>query len=81
MLIQVRINGALAQALGTVRLTATLDEAATIDELIAHLCQQYPKAKAKLTQAVPVIAGQHMPKSSILSSGQEVALLLPVAGG
>ena len=81
MIIQVRVNGALAQELGTVRLNVTFDEHPTVDDLLTVLCRQYPAAQAKFKQAVPIVAGQHLPKTTMLSDGQEVALLLPIAGG
>ena len=81
MLVHVRINGALAQEIGTTRLQASLEDGMTVSDLLAWLCQQYPQSATKLNQAVPIVAGQHLPQTTVLVAGQEVALLLPVAGG
>ena len=81
MLVHVRINGALAQEIGTTRLQASLEEGMTVADLLTRLCQQHPHSAAKLKQAVPIVAGQHLPHTTALIAGQEVALLLPVAGG
>lgn len=81
MLIHVRVNGPLSRSLGRARLQAELNEGATIADLIAHLRTQYPEIADALRYAVPVLSGNHCTATTVLAEGQEVALLMPVAGG
>ena len=81
MNVSVRLSGDLAQQVGTARLQVTLAENATVADLVAHLRQLHPLAVARIDIAVPIIAGQHVSPTTKLAAGQEVALLLPVAGG
>lgn len=81
MNVSVRLSGDLAQQVGMARLQVTLAEKTTVADLVAHLRQQYPAAAARIDIAVPIIAGQHVSPTTKLAAGQEVALLLPVAGG
>ena len=81
MIVNVRLSGDLARRVGNARIRVTLVENATVSDLVAHLRQQYPAAEARIDLAVPIIAGQHVSPSAKLAAGQEVALLLPVAGG
>lgn len=79
MELTVRLNGALAQQMGRSRMQVTLADGATVDDLLAHLYAQAPLQI--LTRAVPFVAGQHVERSTPLQNGQEVALLIPIAGG
>jgi len=79
--ITIRVNRDLAQALATTRLSIELPSPATVDDLLAYLSQTYPQASQRLTHAVAVSAGKHLAPSDELTSGQEVALLMPIAGG
>jgi len=75
------VNRDLAQTLATPRLSIELSSPATVEELLEHLRQTYPQASQQLAHAVPVSAGQHLAKQDTLTTGQEVALLMPIAGG
>jgi molybdopterin synthase catalytic subunit/molybdopterin synthase sulfur carrier subunit len=79
--INVRINGELARDLGTARLQVAVAEPATLADLLEQLRQQYPRSRPKLESAIPFSVGQHLPPTASLADGQEVALLMPVAGG
>ena len=81
MNINVRLSSGLGQSIGKARLTITLGENATVSDLIEHLRRGYPQMGERLDAALPVISGRHVSPSEPLSSGQEVALLLPVSGG
>ncbi len=81
MNVNVRLSVGLAQAVGNPRLTVSLPEDATVAELLAELGASYPQLYPKLNTAVAVIAGRHTPVTESLTTGQEVALLLPIAGG
>lgn len=81
MLIRVRLGGGLAQLAGGARIEVTLTEAATVADLLEHLQIQHPKLKQKLHTAMPMVSGRYAAHTDPLAPGQEVALLLPVAGG
>lgn len=81
MQIDVRVNGPLTRALGRSRLSVELTPGATIADLISHLQTQYPEVARSLAHAVPVLSGTHCAPTTVLSDNQEVALLMPVAGG
>ena len=81
MTVQVRLSAGLAQKVGLARLTVTLSNGSTVADLREQLRAQHPAAAPQLALAVPVIAGQHVDWEVPLSSDQEVAFLLPIAGG
>lgn len=81
MNISVRVNGSLAEALGTSRLTVQLAQGATLASLVADLGERYPQSKGNLARAVPMVGGKHADRSHVLSDDQEIALLMPIAGG
>ena len=70
-----------APAQGNPRMTVTLTDGATVDDLLAQLGRNYPDLPGKLETVIPMIDGRHASRSQRLQSGQEVALLLPAAGG
>lgn len=61
------------------RSSVTLAQGATVADLLEYLLVQYPAFP--LNTAVPVIGGEHVSRSLHLSDGQEVAFILPIAGG
>jgi molybdopterin converting factor small subunit len=81
MNVNVRLSAGFAQTTGTTRLVVDLADGATIADLLGQLRASYPAMEAKLQAAVPTVAGRHVSPTQLLSAGQEVALLLPVAGG
>jgi len=81
MQINVRLGPGLAQYADSPRLRATLTAEATVADLVEHLCDCYPALKQPLAKAVPVVSGRHVTLSVTLQDGQEVSLLLPIAGG
>lgn len=81
MNIRVRLGAGLAPLTGNPRLVIALEEEATVADLLAHLRREYPALTPRLDLAVPMISGRHAPPAEPLMAGQEVALLLPVAGG
>ncbi len=80
MRVSVRVSGGLAEELGAPRLSIALPDDATVADLLAHLRASYPQAE-RLSLALPIVAGQYASTERPLSADQEVALLLPVAGG
>ena len=81
MQIHIRLSGALASSIGIPRLTLILPDEATVAELRDLLCQKYPDSASNLHTAVPVTTGRHVSLSEKLTDGQEVAFLMPIAGG
>ena len=86
MNIQVRLNGHLSVLAGRSRAQITVDETerdgrVTVADVLAELSTQYPQTAASIKSAVSVIGGRHVPHDTIVSAGQEVAVLVPIAGG
>ena len=81
MQVSVRLSGELAAQAGRHRFSVTLADGATISDLTDLLRREYVVSSPLLDTAVPIIAGQHVTQSEPLSAGQEVAFLLPIAGG
>lgn len=81
MNINVRLSAGLAHSLGNPRLNVTLPDDATVDDLLAHLRHQHPDLQPRLDIVIPMIAGRHVAATQRLRPGEEVALLLPAAGG
>ncbi len=79
MNIHIRLGAGLSFGNGMTRLTVTLASRATVGDLLEYLLVQYPTLSFK--NAVPVIGGETVSHNRSLSDGQEVALLLPIAGG
>ena len=81
MNVSVRLSAGLAHSTGNPRLSVNLAKEATIADLLDHLRLQYPELQPRLDIVIPMIAGRHASPAQGLKSGQEVALLLPAAGG
>lgn len=81
MRVSVRLSGELAAQAGRPRLSMTLADGATVSDLTDLLRQEYLESSHLLDTAVPIIAGRHVTQSEPLAEGQEVAYLLPIAGG
>lgn len=81
MNIRIRLSAGLAQYAGSTRLTVQVEDDATVADILAELQRTHSDLASRLDSAVSIIAGQHVPQSHVLEDGQEIALLLPVAGG
>lgn len=81
MNVHVRLSAGLAQAAGRSHLAVTLHDDATVADLIEYLRSEYPSLTSRLDMAVPVVAGQHTSHTDPLVAGEEVAFLVPIAGG
>jgi molybdopterin converting factor small subunit len=79
--IEVRLGPGLATAAGTRRLRVALPQGATVENLLERLRALEPGIAAGLDSALPVVGGNHTGRSQQLADGDEVALLIPVAGG
>lgn len=81
MNVRVRLSAGLTPTTGNTRLVVSLAKNATIADLISQLQAEYPALTAKMAAAIPMVAGKHAALTDPLSEAQEVALLLPAAGG
>ncbi len=54
---------------------------ATVDTLLARVGELEPAIARALDSALPVVKGTHASRAQALADGDEVALLIPVAGG
>jgi sulfur-carrier protein len=62
-------------------LTVALPDDAAVDTLLAELRRLEPELAAGLDSALPVVRGTHADRNQRLNDGDDVALLIPVAGG
>jgi molybdopterin converting factor small subunit len=81
MQVTVRLSGELAAQAGRPRFNLTLVDGATVGDLTDLLRQEYLASAPLIDTAVPIIAGRHVTQAEPLQPGQEVAFLLPIAGG
>ena len=81
MQVNIRLSGELAALAGRPRFGMTLADGSTVSDLMERLRREYPHLWPRMDTAVPIISGQHVPRSALLAEGQEVAFLLPIAGG
>ena len=81
MQIPVRLSAALAQISGTPRLQVTVSDGATVADVIEALTALHPGLASRLQRAVPMVGGRHAAPEDQVNDGEEVAFLLPVAGG
>jgi molybdopterin converting factor small subunit len=79
--VQVRLGSGLATAAGTRRLRIELPQDATVDTLLERLGAAEPAIAPALDSALPIVRGTHASGEQPLADGDEVALLIAVAGG
>ena len=81
MQVRVRLGAGLARLSAAPMLTVDLADGATVDELYERLRDIDPELAPALRSALPVVAGEHVPRDRRLADRDQVALLLPVSGG
>ena len=81
MQVSIRLSAALAQITGLPRVQVDVADDATVATATAALIARYPGLAARLKHAVPILAGAHATATDHLAPGQELAFLMPVAGG
>jgi molybdopterin converting factor small subunit len=81
MRVRVRLGAGLSRFADAPLLSLDLAEGASVTDLLAALATQQPALAAALPSALPVVAGQHVEREQRLRADDEVALLIPVAGG
>jgi molybdopterin converting factor small subunit len=81
MRIRVRLGAGLSRFADAPLLSLELAEGASVDDLLAALGTEQPAVAPALVSALPVLAGTHVERAQPLQAGDEVALLIPIAGG
>jgi len=79
--VRVRAFAALREALGAAEFTVTLPAGANILALQTRLAEDYPEAKLRGRRFTTAVNRSYAPPETILSDGDEVALIPPVSGG
>ena len=81
MRVRVRLGAGLSRLADAPLLSLELHEGASVDDLLTALGADQPALAPALRSALPVLAGEHVEREQRLSANDEVALLIPVAGG
>jgi molybdopterin converting factor small subunit len=81
MEVRIRLGAGIARLASTPLLAVELPDGATVDTLYERLGEDHPDLAPALRSALPVIGGRHAERSQSLAHGDEIALLIPVAGG
>jgi molybdopterin converting factor small subunit len=81
MRVRVRLGAGLNRVADAPLLSLDLAEGASVDDLLTALGADQPALAPALRSALPVLAGETVEREQQLSAGDEVALLIPVAGG
>ena len=81
MQVRVRLGAGLARLAAAPLHSLELEDGATVDELFERLRELEPDLAPALRSALPVVAGEHVPRERRLADREQVALLLPVSGG
>ena len=81
MRVRVRLGAGLSRFADAPLLSVDLADGASVDDLLAALGAQQPSLEPALPSVLPVVAGTHVERGQPLRAGDEVALLIPVAGG
>jgi molybdopterin converting factor small subunit len=79
--VRVRLGAGLSRFADAPLLSLDLAEGARVDDLLQALGAEQPTLAPALRSALPVLAGEHVEREQELHAGDEVALLIPVAGG
>jgi molybdopterin converting factor small subunit len=81
MRIDVRLGSGLSRLAGAPRLAVDVADGATVGEVLVRVAQERPALASGLPSALTVVGGTQVDGERVLSEGDEVAVLTPVAGG
>jgi molybdopterin converting factor small subunit len=81
MQVNVRLSGELARIAGAPRLVVEVEDGATVAAVCTAIERGHPSAAGSLDGALALVRGDHVPHDRPLAAGEELALLLPAAGG
>jgi molybdopterin converting factor small subunit len=79
--VRVRLGAGLSSLAAAPMLTVQVPDDGTVADLCARLREREPGLAPALDAALPVVAGEHVPRDRRLADRQEVAFLLPMSGG
>jgi molybdopterin converting factor small subunit len=79
--IRVRLGAGLSRFAGSPLLAVELPDGGSVEDLYTAIGERHPELAPALPSALPVVAGVHVEREAALHPGDEVALLIPVAGG
>ena len=81
MRVRVRLGAGLSRFAEAPLLSVDLAEGACVDDLLAAVGDEQPALAPALRSALPVVGGTHVERAQRLQAGDEVALVIPIAGG
>lgn len=81
MVVRVRLGSGLSVLAGRPRLNVEVPEDATVTDLISCIERDHPRLAVGLANALAVAEGSQLSRDRLLPYDQEVALLMPAAGG
>jgi molybdopterin converting factor small subunit len=81
MVVRVRLGSGLSALAGRARLSVEVPENATVTDLIACIERDHPPLAVGLGNVLAVAEGSQLSRDRLLPDDQEVALLMPAAGG
>jgi molybdopterin converting factor small subunit len=79
--ITVQLLSPLKERAGAERLTLSLPQSATVEDLLNLLSQQVPELKPYLVNAQIIINQEIVYKLRVINEGDEIILFAPVFGG
>jgi molybdopterin synthase sulfur carrier subunit len=81
MQVRVRLGLGIARFAPTPQLMLELPDGSNVEQAYEAIESEYPDLAPALRSALPVVAGRHAERTQSLRHGDELALLIPVAGG
>jgi molybdopterin converting factor small subunit len=81
MRIAVRLGSGLSRLAGGPRFEIELADGATVGDLLDRVAEDRPMLSTGLPSVLTVVRGSQVAGNRVLEEGEEVALLIPVAGG
>jgi molybdopterin synthase sulfur carrier subunit len=79
--VRVRLSAGLSRLADAPLLWIELEAPATVERLLETLAERTPALAPALPSVLPMVGGVHAARGDVLQDGDEVALLIPVAGG
>jgi molybdopterin converting factor small subunit len=79
--IDVRLGSGLSRLAGGPRLAVHVADGSTVDEVLDRVAEERPALAAGLPCALTVVHGTQVGGERVLTEGDELAVLTPVAGG
>jgi molybdopterin converting factor small subunit len=81
MRIDVRLGSGLSRLVGGPHLEVEVAEGATVGEVLHRVASERSSLAGGLQSALTVVRGTQVGRDRVLEEGEELAVLMPVAGG